>query len=166
MCRQEEETLTLLDNSSVIFRPREGKLCPLLRGAWSGLADRCWIQSEMPFSARRFAGQMMTHGWAWHALRPSPLIPLRPAHSTTGCRSEISWGGGARLVHLYVIGLALVAMIKQTKNKNVSWVSEACWWSFLVYSWTTYSSMRGFYYLCCALFKTSGTHAHFCMSID
>lgn len=23
----------------------------------------------------------------------------------------------------------LIAMIKQTKNKNVSWVSEVCWWS-------------------------------------
>lgn len=33
----------------------------------------------------------------------------------------------------------LIAMIKQTKNKNVSWVSEVCWWneSFLLYSWTS-----------------------------
>lgn len=40
---------------------------------------------------------------------------------------------------------ALIAMIKQTKNKNVSWVSEVCWWneSFLLYSWASCSCLCG-----------------------
>lgn len=95
-CAVRRKRLTLMDNSYMILT--FGKLFHrlLLREVWSDSTDRCCIQSDQAIWAHRFAGQIMTYGWAQHALWPSPLIPLRPAH-TTGCGAEICWGGGCAL---------------------------------------------------------------------
>lgn len=116
------------------FLRREGKLfrhSPLFPRRGLIPANRCCTSTEQAICARRFAGQIMTYGWVRHALWPSPLISLRPA-LTTG--AESCWGGGLGSPWCCPAG---TAMIKQTKNKNVSWVSEVWSRCYFLYSWTS-----------------------------
>lgn len=156
MCCQEEDTLTLLDISwSWLFRHVKENFaiilfhgeCDLIllsdaghsqtiQSGLAGLQGRWWPQAITPDPAQTCSHNRL---WGWNLLRRGLLSPR------------------------YLP--ALVAMIKQTKNKNVSWVSEACWWSFLLLFLNTCSFKWGFCYLYCVFFKPTESHVNIFASL-
>lgn len=122
------------------------KLCchrPLPQGAW-GLN----LLTDAGFSQSGRSGLAGSQGGRW----PLAITP-DPTQTRTGNRLRRGWSLLRRGLLSPRYQPALVAMIKQAKNKNVSWVSEVCWRSFPL-------MLCSSYYLWCALSlcRTTGSH--------
>ena len=154
MCCQEEETQTLLDIYLTLCNV-EGKSSGIV---WSFESREnfatffsSWVEcglillTDAGFSQRRRFGLAGSEG-RWPTAEcdvPSGRHPWSqsalPAQQAVGLKNLLRRG----LLSAYYRPV-LVAMIKQTKNKNVSWVSVGCVLRGS-YSWTTYSCIFWFF---------------------